>query len=193
MTKHNRLHMHISWFLHVTSLKTQSNFSKKVLKPSNFSANYLKIWTNWKLSSFFDKVSWNTWDPGSMLNLSMQPVDSQTRDLSETQFTVIFWGALAWCINIVPNVPIHHQAAGGFRVCSDQICTQRWWEACWFCCRKVQIQLFVTSTFHRGGRGGMMYGIEMMQRAQKLRTARFIFRHKTAGVIFTHTRGSTLV
>lgn len=83
-----------------------------------------------------------------------QSVESQTRDLSEKQFTVICRRVLAWCINIIPNMPIHHQAAGGFWVCSDQICTQRWWGACWFWCRKVQIQLFVTSSFKRGGRGG---------------------------------------
>lgn len=81
-----------------------------------------------------------------------QLLESQTRDLSERQFTVICRRVLAWCINIVPNMPIHHQAARGFWVCSDQICTQRWWGACWFCCRKVQIKLFVTSSFHRGGK-----------------------------------------
>lgn len=79
-----------------------------------------------------------------------QSVESQTRDLSEKQFTVICQRVLTWCINIVPNMPIHHQAAGGFWLCSDQICTQRWWGACWFCYRKVQIQLFVTSSFNTG-------------------------------------------
>lgn len=68
---------------------------------------------------------------------------------------------LAWCINIVSNMPIHHQAARGFWVCSDQICSQRWWGACWFCCRKVQIQLFVTSSFLRGGREDEIQGIEI--------------------------------
>lgn len=124
-------------------------------------------------SDFSDKVSWNPPTPPSRslgrASIRPQSVESQTTDLSEKQFTVICRRALDWCISIVPNMPIHHQAAGGFWVCSDQICTKRWWGACWFWYRKVQIQLFVTSSLDGGGRGGEIQSVETEWMRQRLR------------------------
>lgn len=70
------------------------------------------------------------------------------------QFTVNCRRVPAWCINILPNMPIHHRAARGIRgVFWLNLRPAMMRGMLGFCCRKVQIQRFVKSSFHRRRRG----------------------------------------